>query len=212
MDRRPWYKKAPMLSGMVVVCLAILGMVWVARSIMASKQQKPERMVQNITVIRPPPPPPEQPPPPPPEKIQQQIQQQSEPEPTPDNAPAQTPNLGLDADGGAGDDGFGLAARKGESGIGTGGAVFAWYTGKLKDEVNDRLASDPKLRAKKYTVGVRVWIETDGRIKQVRVSTSSGNHDIDTEIAAALSQINRLSAAPPLEMPQPITLQIVSRS
>jgi protein TonB len=212
MDRRPWYKKAPMLSGALVVFLAVLGMVGAARSIMASKQQKPERLVQNITVIRPPPPPPEQPPPPPPEKIQQQIQQQSEPEPTPDNAPAPTPNLGLDADGGAGDDGYGLAARKGESGIGTGGAAFAWYTGRLKDEVNDRLASDPKLRAKKYTVGVRVWIETDGRIKQVRVSTSSGNRDIDSEIAAALSQINRLSAAPPLEMPQPITLQIVSRS
>ncbi|HEY0748441.1 MAG TPA: TonB C-terminal domain-containing protein [Steroidobacteraceae bacterium] len=212
MDRRPWYKKAPMLTGVLVVLLLVLGMVWIARGLMASKQQKPERMVQNITVIRPPPPPPEQPPPPPPEKVQQQIQQQSEPEPTPDNAPAPTPNLGLDAEGGAGDDGFGLAARKGESGIGTGGAAFAWYTGKLKDEVNDRLASDPKLRAKKYTVGVRVWIESDGRIKLVRVSTSSGNHDIDSEIAAALGQISRLSAAPPLEMPQPITLQIVSRS
>jgi protein TonB len=211
MDRRPWYKKAPMLSGALVVSLAVLGMVWAARSIMASKQQKPERIVQNITVIRPPPPPPEQPPPPPPEKIQQPIQQQSEPEPTPDNAPAPTPNLGLDAVGAAGDDGFGLAARKGESGI-TGGAAFAWYTGKLKDEVNDRLASDPKLHAKKYTIGVRVWIETDGRIKLVRVSTSSGNRDIDSEIAAALAQINRLSSAPPLEMPQPITLEIVSRS
>jgi protein TonB len=181
---------------------------------MATKDQKPARVVQNITVIRPPPPPPpeETPPPPPPDKIDEPIPQ-NQPDPTPDNAPAPAPDLGLDADGTAGSDAFGLAARKGGSDIaGSGGAIFAWYTTKLKDEVSDRLSSDTKLRGRKYSVGVRIWIESDGRIKEVRVVSGTGSHDLDGAIIADLSALGRLSQSPPLEMPQPISLQIVSRS
>jgi protein TonB len=144
--------------------------------------------------------------------VEQQIQQ-NQPEPTPDNTPAPAPNLGLDADGSAGGDAFGLAARRGGTDIaGSGGAVFAWYTSKLKDEVSDRLSSDTKLRGKKYSVGVRIWIESDGRIKDVRVVSGSGSHDLDGAIAADLTALGRLSQSPPLEMPQPVSLQIVSRS
>jgi protein TonB len=215
-QRHRWSKRATALGGALLVVSLVIGVVWMIRGLMASKEQKQQRTVQTITVIRPPPPPPPEetpPPPPPPEKIEQQVQQQNEPEPSPDNPPAPSPQLGLDAEGGAGDDGFGLAARKGGSDIaGTGGAAFAWYTGKLKDEMTDRLSSDPKLRAKKFTVGVRVWIEADGRIKSVRLTNSTGNRDTDGAIAAALALLDRLSEAPPLEMPQPITLQIVSRT
>jgi protein TonB len=138
---------------------------------------------------------------------------QDEPPPAPDNAPAPSPQLGLDTEGTAGGDSFGLAARQGGSDItGTGGAIFAWYTGKLKTEVSDRLSSDDKLRGKKYNVGVRIWIEADGRIKDVRVISGTGNREIDNAIAADLAALGRLSESPPLEMPQPISLQIVSRS
>jgi len=214
--RHRWLKQAPALAGVVLVLMLIVGMGWVIRSFMANQDRKPARAVQNITVIRPPPPPPPEetpPPPPPPEKLEQPIQQPNQPEPTPESPPAEPQQLGLDAEGGAGDDAFGLAARKGGSDIaGTGRAVFAWYTGKLKDEVTDRLSADPKLRAKKFTVGVRVWIEPDGRIKDVRLTNSTGSRDIDGAIAAALATIRHLSEAPPVEMPQPITLQIVSRT
>jgi periplasmic protein TonB len=214
MDRRSrWLKHAPAAGAVVLVAVLVIGLVWVIRGFMATKEQKPERRVQNITVIRPPPPPPQEtPPPPPPEKVEQPIPQ-NEPEPAPDNAPTPSQQLGLDAEGNAGDDAFGLAARKGGGDlVGTGGAAFAWYTGKLKDEVADRLSADPQLRAKKYSVGVRVWIESDGRIKDVRLTGSTGSRDIDGAIAAALTSLGRMSQGPPLEMPQPITLQIVSRS
>jgi protein TonB len=214
MDRRHrWLKYAPALGAVVLVLLLVIGMVWVIRGFMATTDQKPARMVQNITVIRPPPPPPEEtPPPPPPEKIEQQIPQ-NEPEPTPDNQPAPSQQLGLDADGAAGDDGFGLAARKGGSDlVGTGGAAFAWFTSKLKDEVTDRLAADAKLRAKKFNIGVRVWIEADGRIKEVRLTSGTGSRELDGAITTALSALGRLSQGPPIEMPQPISLQIVSRT
>jgi protein TonB len=206
--------RAPLIGGLILVLTLVSGLVWFIRGFMVDKDKKPARMVQNITVIRPPPPPPpeEKPPPPPPEKVEEQLPQK-EPEPSPDNAPTPQQQLGLDADGAAGDDGFGLAARKGGSDlVGSGGAAFAWYTGKLKDEVTDRLSSDAKLRGKKYVVGVRIWLATDGRIKDVKMTSGTGNHDLDNAIASDLASLGRLSESPPLEMPQPITLQIVSRS
>ena len=214
MDRRHrLLKNAPFVVGLVLVVMLVSGLAWLIRGFMANKDKKPARMVQNITVIRPPPPPPPQEtPPPPPEKVQEQLPQ-NEPEPSPDNTPTPSQQLGLDAEGSAGADGFGLAARKGGSDIvGSGGAVFAWYTGKLKDEVSDRLSTDTKLRGKKYTVGVRIWLESDGRIKDVKMTSGTGNRDLDTAISADITALGRLSASPPIEMPQPISLQIVSRS
>jgi|HubBroStandDraft_1064217.scaffolds.fasta_scaffold250913_2 protein TonB len=214
MEQRP----TPPRRGTVIVVtilgtLLIFGVVWGIRVLLGSKSTKSPRMVQNITVIRPPPPPPEQPPPPPPqEKIQEPLPQ-NEPEPSPDNSPAPQQQLGLDADGSAGDDGFGLAARKGGSDIvGTGGAIFAWYTNKIKDLVSDRLALDAKLRGKKFSVGVRIWLASDGRIKDVKMTSGTGNRDLDTSIASDLGNLGRLSESPPLEMPNPVSIQIVSRS
>jgi protein TonB len=215
--RRPtWLQKAPVLGGALAVLLLLAALAWFAHGLMSGKSQKQARTVQNITVIRPPPPPPppppEETPPPPPDKMQEQEQQQSEPEPTPDNAPTPSPQLGLDAEGAAGDDGFGLAARKGGSDIvGGGGSAFAWYTGKLKDEVTDRLSSDTKLRGKKYSIGVRIWLAADGKIKDVKMTSGTGSHELDSAIASDIAALGRLSESPPLEMPQPISLQIVSR-
>jgi protein TonB len=190
----------------------LAGLVWMIRGFMASKSEKPARLVQNITVIRPPPPPPDEPPPPPPEKVDEQIPQ-DQPEPTPDDAPTPSSQLGLDATGSAGDDGFGLAARKGGSDlVGTGGAAFAWYTGRLKDEVTERLSNDAAMRSKKFTVVVKVWIESDGRIRTMQLVSGSGSRELDGQISAALASIVRLSVSPPIEMPQPISLRIVSRT
>ena len=208
-------KRGPLVAGLTFGVILLAAFIWVAHGLMASKDQKQARTVQNITVIRPPPPPPPPPeappPPPPPEKIQEQVQQ-SEPEPTPDNTPAPSPQLGLDAEGAAGDDGFGLAARKGGSDmVGTGGAAFAWFTGKLKDEVTDRLSSDAKLRGKKYTIGVRIWLSPDGRIKEIVMTSGTGSRELDSAIHSDIAALGRLSETPPLEMPQPISLQIISR-
>ena len=205
-------KNLPLAGGGLVVLVLVVSMVWWIRGFLLTKNSKPARVVQNITVIRPPPPPPEEaPPPPPPEKVDQQIPQ-NEPDPTPDNTPAPAADLGLDAEGSAGGDSFGLAARKGGSDlVGTGGAAFAWYTGKVKSQVYDCLSSDPKLHGKNYTAEVRIWIEADGRVKAVRVIAGTGNHELDGVIAADLNGISH-SDSPPIEMPQPISLKIVSHT
>ena len=122
--------------------------------------------------------------------------------------------MGLDAQGTAGEDAFGLAARHGGSDLvgGNGSAAFAWYTNRLKDAVVEKLSSDARVGSKRYSLSVRVWIEPDGRIKQVRLVTSTGDRELDQRIEAALGSLTRLNESPPLEMPQPISLKIISRS
>ncbi|HTW75700.1 MAG TPA: TonB C-terminal domain-containing protein [Steroidobacteraceae bacterium] len=215
MDRRHrLLKRAPLLGGVLSVAILIAVMVHFIRSIMTSKQE-PRQAIQMVTLIRPPPPPPivKPPPPPPAEKVEQPLPRDT-PQPTPkENAPAPSPQLGLDATGAAGSDAFGLAARPGGADlVGTGGAVFAWYTSRLASAMQDRLSSDASLRGKQYTGSVYVWIAADGSIKDVRLAASTGDRGIDTTIARDLSSMGRIGEAPPLEMPQPVRLQIVSRS
>lgn len=209
-------RRSTTLIGAVAAILLIGGFVWFVRSMMASKVSKPGRQVEIVQLIKPPPPPPppDQPPPPPPEKVDQPLPK-DEPEPTPkDEAPPPLQQLGLDAEGGAGSDAFGLAANRGGSDLvgGNGNSAFAWFTGRLKEAVLAKLSTDTRIGSKKFSVAVRVWIEPDGRIKEVQLISSTGSKDLDQRIAAALSTLSRLEDSPPLEMPQPISLKIVSRS
>jgi protein TonB len=202
------------LAGGVFALLLIAGFVWFVRTMMSAKSARPERQIQTVQIIRPPPPPPPDQPPPPPEKTEEQLPK-DKPEPTPkDQEPPPAGPLGLDAQGSAGDDAFGLAARQGGSDLvgGNGTAAFAWYTNRLKDAILDRLSADGRLGSKKFSLSVRVWIEPDGRVKQVSLSSTTGDGALDKAIEADLSSLSRLSDSPPLEMPQPISLKIVSRT
>ena len=212
MDRRhQMLRLAPMVVGTALVVLLLAGTVWAIHHFVATKPATPPRVVQIVQVIRPPPPPAEEPPPPP-ETHREEVQE-PEPEPAPNDAPTPSEQLGLDAEGTAGGDSFGLMARKGGQEItGSGGAQFAWYTGMLKGEVLDRLTGDARLRSKRFTVTVRLWITPDGTLREVHLASSSGNRDVDHAIEAALASIGRLKEAPPLEMPQPVSLRVVSRS
>jgi TonB family protein len=209
--RRP----ATLIAAAAAVLL-VAGFVWFVRTMMASKTSKPGRQVEIVQLIKPPPPPPppDQPPPPPPEKVEQPLPK-DEPEPTPkDEAPPPLQQLGLDAEGGAGSDAFGLAGNRGGSDLvgGSGSAAFAWFTGRLKEAVLAKLSADSRIGSKKFSVAVRVWIEPDGRVKEVKLTSSTGNKDLDQRIEGALSTLSRLDESPPLEMPQPVSLKIVSRS
>jgi len=174
-----------------------------------------KKVVQEIHLIRPPPPPPEAPPPPPPppeEKVTVPDPQQ-EPDPTPDNQPPPAANLGLDAEGGAGGDAFGLVGRKGGRDlIGGGGSAFAWYAGLIKSEIQDKIASDAKAHKRAYTIVLRVWMRDDGTVDKVKLVESTGDHEQDQSIESAASKAGRLSQSPPADWPNPVTLKIVSHS
>jgi protein TonB len=211
-DKRTQRRLYFRLAGGVVAVLLIFGFASFVRTMMLSKTNKPNRQVQMVQMIRlpPPPPPPDQPPPPPPEKTEEQLPK-DQPEPAPNDEPPPAGQLGLDADGSAGGDAFGLAARRGGSDLvgGNGTAIFAWYTNRLKDAVLDKLTAASC--GKGFSASARFWIEPDGRIKDVKLATTTGNQKTDKCIQVALSSLSRLSDAPPLEMPQPVSLKIVSR-
>jgi protein TonB len=77
--------------------------------------------------------------------------------------------------------------------------------------VLDALSNVDRIRRSKYSVNVRVWIANDGRIERATLVESTGNRELDGVIEKALNQTGKVREPPPIEMPQPITLRIVSR-
>jgi protein TonB len=212
MPAHKWQRYVPIAGGTLIVLLVLVGAIWFVREMMAHPSAKSQRQVaQQIHIIRPPPPPPDEPPPPPPPEKTEPLEQK-EPEQAPEEAPP-SEQLGVDADASAGGDSFGLAARKGGRDlVGTGTGAFVWYTSHLKDLVLNALTNDEHIRKGAYQVLVRMWIAPDGRVDRIRLASSSGNRDLDSAIESALGRVARAEEAPPIEMPQPVTLRIVSRS
>src|SRR5208282_4123404 len=178
---------------------------------MGAKKGKTTRQVQIVQIIRPPPPPPDQPPPPPPEKTDVQLPN-DEPEPVPDNTPAPADQpLGIDAEGSAGGDAFGLAARRGGSDLigGTGSAPYAWYTNRMRDEIKDRLNAASCIKSAKGSLSTRVVVGADGRVKQIKLTTTTGNTRVDECVDKALASITSLGDAPPPGMPEAVNLRVV---
>lgn len=204
----------PLVAGTAIVLLVTALLIWAVRGMMQEKADQPKRQVaQVVKLIRPPPPPPEPPPPPPPpeEKIEEPLPQETPEETPPDEASA-AEQLGIDAEGVAGGDGFGLAARKGGRDLlGSGAAIFGWYTTLLKDSILDVLSEDERIRRGAYQVTVRVWLTREGNVERIKLATTSGNRELDSAIERALEKMSKVREAPPIEMPQPVTLRIVSR-
>jgi protein TonB len=187
------------------------GTVAMVRSFLKSAPAPSKPVVQEIHLIRPPPPPPDLPPPPPPPEEKVDVHE-PKPDPTQSNEPPPGQQLGLDADGSAGSDAFGLLANKGGRDLlASGGSAFAWYAGLLKDEILNQLNSDASARRGQYSLVVQVWVRGDGSIDRVRVTQGSGDRARDQAIEQALSRLARLNQAPPPDMPEPISLRIVSR-
>ncbi len=209
--KKPVARYVPMAIGTLIVLAVVIGFVWMVYNMLNKPEEPARQVVQNIQLIRPPPPPEEPPPPPPPpeEKIE---------EPLPESVPEDTPpqesaaeQLGLDADGSAGSDGFGLAARKGGRDLIGSGTSFGWYTTLVRDSIQQVLAEDEQIRKGSYQVVVRVWLAKDGTVERIALTQTTGNAQLDGAIREALTRVTRLRDAPPIEMPQPITLRVVSR-
>jgi protein TonB len=202
-----------------IILLAVIGFIINAISNIEEKPEKKERKMQRVTLTKPPPPPP--PPPkvekPPEPEVQEKIEQAPEPEPEemPDVPDAPPPgDLGLDAEGSAGSDGFGLAARKGGKGLlggGGGGDPYAWYGGIIKNDILDILSEHEELRRKGYTAIIKFWVEADGSIARFEMAKGSNDSDIDQLINRLLNQYKRINEPLPPGMEQPIKLRITSK-
>jgi protein TonB len=208
----------PRIIGGLLAALAIFYVVKVIVDFVDKKPAKNEKKIQPVTLLKPPPPPP--PPPkvekPPEPEIKEKIEQpEPEPEPIPDTPPDEAPprDLGLDAEGTAGSDGFGLAARKGGTGLfgGGNGNPFAWYGGLVKNGILNVLSSHDELRRKGYTAIVKVWLKADGSVERIELTKGSNDADIDELLSRLLNKFDRVAEAPPPGMQQPIKLKISSR-
>lgn len=190
------------------------GLAWFIYDAVSHSPTKRKPSVQQVAVLRQPPPPPPKPPEklPEPPKVKEEVKiDQPKPDPTPDKpadpAPADKP-LGLDADGSAGSDGFGLAANKGGRDIttigsnGGGGGSGRYFTGLLQRNFFEALARNRKAPLDEFSVVVRVWIGEDGRVQRARVVDGSGNVDLDQLIEATLAEMAPLREVPPSNLRQ----------
>jgi protein TonB len=208
----------PMIVGGIILFIAI-GIIAYLISNFESKPAKKERKIQAISLTKPPPPPP--PPPkvekPPEPEVENEIKEAAEPEPEeiPDVADEPPPgDLGLDAEGTAGSDSFGLAARKGGRGLlggGGGGDPYAWYSGIIKNDLMDILSEKEELRRKGYSAVIKIWVEADGSIKKVELARGSNDSEIDELLTRLISKYKKVNEPVPPGMQQPIKLKITSR-
>ncbi len=212
---RRWLRNLLIAFGVVLVLGLIVSVVM---SFLGKSGKARKAPVQQIAILRPPPPPP----PPkqeekPPELKKEEVKIPPPPqEQAPKDADAKAPgkDLGLDAEGGAGGDGFGLVGKKGGRDLigGDGGARsrFAFYTNMLQQQIQEELSRDKRLRGGGYRAVVRIWLGGDGRVQKVDLSGSTGDADLDGNIRNALAGIT-LTQPPPQDMPQPVRLRISSR-
>jgi periplasmic protein TonB len=209
-SRVPPYVPA-LVAGVAIVGLIGGGVFWL-RGFLGTEVAPSKKIVQEVRIVRPPPPPETEPPPPPPPEEEVDLPEPEE-MPTPSEEPPPGEQLGIDAEGAGAGDGFGLVGRPGGRDLlATGGSVFAWYGGVVKNEILDRLGDEPKVRSGSYSVAVRIWVDHNGAIQRANLVGSSGNKERDEAIERVLGQMTRVSQPPPTNMPQPINLRIVSRA
>lgn len=215
-------RKLPALIGGGFLLLVTIGMIWLVKGFIASTD-KPERpRVQQISLVKPPPPKPEVKPPEP-EKIEEIKQEREEVQldqpPTPEQAQDQGPppgeQLGLDADGSAGSDGFGLAARRGGRDIttlgGGGGDREAWYGRVISRHFEESLRRSKRLQGASYQVVAQVWFD-GGVVRRVRLARGSGNAVTDAAIEEEIMALPPLREVLPEDLPQPVRVRVASRA
>ena len=192
------------------------------KSLLSDGGKPRKASVQTIAVLRPPPPPP----PPKPEEKPPELKKEEVklPEPEPEqpkaeNEPPPSQDLGVDADGSAGTDGFGLVGKPGGRDITEIGAVnasgagdpFAGFKVSLGAHFQDVLMRNERLRKANYRAQVSVWLSSTGRIDRVELGKGSGDDALDALIRTTLVQSQPVTQPMPADLPQPVRLTVTSR-
>jgi protein TonB len=207
-----WVRFLPIFVGVVLTTTVGSAAVYFIKQFIDSPPPQPKQVIQEVRLIRPPPPPEVAPPPPPP-PVEDKVDL-PDPKPTPDAPSDQAPPglLGLDSEGVAGGDGFGLAARRGGRDLlASGGDRFGWYAGVLKQDLLSLLGEDRDFRARAYSVNVRLWLDGHGTVTKVDLASSTGDRELDRRLRDLLAGMERVAEAPPDGLPQPVQIRIVSR-
>lgn len=217
--KKHWRVYLPRVAAGLIVAILVGLFVYFVKQFDSEKPEKKDKKIQTITLFKPPPPPP---PPPPKEKIPEpEIKEKIEqPEPQPDPEPVQEEaadeppagDTGLDAEGTAGSDGFGLVGRKGGKGLlGGSGSPSAWYAGVVKNQVLGLLSDKDELRHSKFVVTVSVWFDLEGNVERYELLKTSQDPKIDELLALQLAKLKKINKVPPTGIKSPVKLRITSR-
>ena len=211
-----------------VAVMFIGGALGAIKLLLSEDSSKHRRQVQMVTLLKPPPPPKmkEKPPEPEVEKKEEIIepQEEIEPEPMEDMAQDEGPmddDLGLDAEGVTGADGFGLKAKKGGrsiiGGAGSGKGLlrkYAWYTAILQEDlrkrVNKHMEENGGVPEGSLVAQIEIRLDESGRITELAIARESGNERMDRAVKEALFMVS-VSEPPPLGMPRVMQLKISSK-
>lgn len=210
-----WLKRIAMM----LVAVLVLGGIGYGINSLMSGSAPSKKQVTTIKLIpdTPPPAPPPPPKEPPKEQLKEQPKEIKVEQPKPAEAP---PAEQLKMEGSAGDGPSAFAAgavsndyKGGEvKTIGSdGGAKFNWYAGLLKNQIQDALEKDAKLKESQYKLIVSVWLKPSGDIERLEWSGSEAEPAIQQSVKAALDSMPAMREAPPEGMPQPIKLRITAR-
>jgi periplasmic protein TonB len=208
MPKKNWMKYLPALLGALIVIAAVVAMLLVGRLLHKDKVEQ-KKMVQQVTILNPPLPPP--PPPPqekPPEVKEEEIPPEEVEEAAPDNAQEEAPgqDLGVDAEGAAGGDSFGLVGKKGGRGILGGGG----YEQFVRQEINEFIVEEPRLKHMAYVANVTLQISDSGEFEKFDVELVSGDQEALQILKKIIADKRRLSRPKPLEAASLVKLRIKS--
>ena len=213
-------------AGIAIVLIGISALV--VNALISDDGDKRHKQIQMVTLMTPPPPPKVQEKLPEPEVKKEEIEEpemeEAEPEPTEETASNEPPpgeNLGLDADGVSGSDGFGLQAKKGARRLigGSGGDAsimrrYAWYTRILQEDlrkrVNKYLVENGGVPDADVKAVVQIELDDSGKILNFSLKGSSGNEIVDKAIRESLG-LAQISEPPPAGMPRTLRLKISAR-
>ena len=205
----------PKVLGGLVLLAGIFYVVKVIVDFASEKPVKHEKKIQTIDLVKPPPPPPPPPkvePPPPEPEMEKLEEPEPDPEPLPDVQDQQPAgDTGLDAEGTAGSDAFGMVGKKGGRGLLGGGDANAGYATSIKESLIDILSEHEELRRKSYSAVIKIWLTPEGNVSRFELSRGSNDEDIDKLLNKLVSQFKKAKEPPPPGMAQPIKFKISSR-
>jgi periplasmic protein TonB len=215
------------VSGLVAL-MFVAGAVGAIKLLFSDDGSKRQRQIKMVTLVKPPPPPKvkEKPPEPEIKKKEEIVEPEQEPEPDPvddmseDEGPMDD-DLGLDADGTAGADGFGLRAKKGGRdliGSRVGGTnllrKYGWYAAIIQEDlrkrVNKHMEENGGIPDGNLVAQVKITLDEKGQITDLALERPTGNTTMDSALKEALL-LTQVSEPPPAGMPRTMKLKISSK-
>jgi hypothetical protein len=223
-------KSSPKAAWIVSGCVALVllgGCIFVAKLLMSDLGPPKKTQISTVNLVPPPPPVVKEKPPEPEQPKKEQIKEEvldaGPDRPDEKNQPDEKPvgkQLGLDAEGTAGGDAFGLIGNKGGAGLiggggGGSGSPFGRYGRLLEDELNrkvrKRLEGNGGIPRGKLQLTVQIDVDARGKIVKFRIVAPSGDARLDGVVKEALKRDGVMSQPPPEGMPGGVNIRISSQ-